>query len=360
MRDEAFFSAIRVGNLSRVKTLFSNILDIDYGMYLAIKHGKLAIAEFLMGHCDKNKALDSAACCNNIEAIKMFLANGAKIYDALCTAVENENDEIVNLLLSHSVGSKTSDSSAIETAAYSGRVDYIDLFIASNMYDAAAYNAALQDGAEGDITEEIVDKLLKHGADIDANDGAALRNAAYERNTRMVKLLLSRGAKLGYQKTLQYLLDSKHADVAKLLIDKGATIGEDELNAAVRSGSAKIMKFLLAEKISSDQIKFAATHAAQYDFKRSLMPLIEHLSNDELELILCEAAFQGSVKVVKLLLHKGVNFRVHDNAPLGGALKARHRQVAKMFISGYTIAELKELNIYIKSGILDHWLQCLI
>jgi hypothetical protein len=71
---------------------------------------------------------------------------------------------------------------------------------------------------------ETVAELLKAGADVDTDDGFALRWASRNGKRKKVELLLSYGASVGVFNNypLRYACKNGHPKVASLLLDKGA------------------------------------------------------------------------------------------------------------------------------------------
>jgi hypothetical protein len=99
------------------------------------------------------------------------------------------------------------------------------------------------------ITAKVVERLIKEGADINADHGCALHWASENGHTEIVKLLLENGADIHADGDCALWLASSngHTEVVKLLLEKGADIHADNdcaLHWASKYRHTKIVKLL--------------------------------------------------------------------------------------------------------------------
>ncbi|KAJ7145175.1 ankyrin repeat-containing domain protein [Mycena crocata] len=157
---------------------------------------------------------------------------------------------------------------------------------------------------------QIVELLLKRGADINAGDDATLQRAAGAGNLEVVHLLLDKGAGIhaGDNTTLQAATESGKLEVMRLLLEKGADIhaGDDTtLQAAADWGELDTVLFLL--------VNGADIHARD-------------------DAVLREVAQWGKVELVQLLLEKGSNIHAGDDAALRGAVQMDELRVMQLLL----------------------------
>jgi len=152
------------------------------------------------------------------------------------------------------------DPTAFGVAMELGRVDQAAAWLDGGMppdYLADRIGSGLMIGAwEGNVP--LMELFLKHGADVNfrnANDEQALQLAAWKGQTRAVEWLLAHGARLdnpgqGWS-ALHYAVFAGHAELAKLLLARGANVnalapnGSSVLMMAAREGHEDLAKLLL-------------------------------------------------------------------------------------------------------------------
>ena len=105
---------------------------------------------------------------------------------------------------------------------------------------------------KGDVAG--VTSALDRGADVNAKfryGSTALFKAAERGNVQITKILLDRGANVNVKDTfyqasaMTWAIDGKHAEVVRLLLEKGAEEVEDALLMGVREGNADVVKVAL-------------------------------------------------------------------------------------------------------------------
>ena len=155
-----------------------------------------------------------------------------------------------------------------------------------------------------------VKACLDAGADIHAEDDAALILAAQKGHTETVKLLINAGANIHAEDddALIYAAENGHSETIKLLVIAGADINAqdgDALYWAAKNGHAETAKTLL-------------THGANAQAK-----------NDS---ALYQAALNGHAKTVKTLLDNGADIHAKNDRALLYAAENGHTKTVKMLL----------------------------
>ena len=96
-----------------------------------------------------------------------------------------------------------------------------------------------------------LERLLLDGADpnsMDHNNTSLLMIFAKQGDTQAVDLLLKFGARADHKDlfgltALDYAIEGKHIQVAKILVDNGATISNDNYMYAVKTNNKELVDF---------------------------------------------------------------------------------------------------------------------
>jgi ankyrin repeat protein len=233
--------------------------------------------------------------------------------------------------------------------------------------DAALRNASLAGHFE------TVTLLLEKGADVHARDkdgrsDAPLHNAASTGQTRIVALLIEKGACIhssnreGPSAALRNASRGGHCETVKLLLaNKAFVYPPDEhglgcvLCAAAENGHNSTLEILISSSIEvADYLSPAMIWAARSGQEATVDFLREKSADinapDEWDCPgapLREAAGNGHVKTVKLLLDHGANFRAPDGYGPESALRvaaiACHSEIITLLLHKYQTSELAEI-----------------
>jgi len=182
---------------------------------------------------------------------------------------------------------------------------------------------------------EIVKFLIQNGADINTDDGGALRFSSYYGHFPIVKYLIKNGANMriealteasvkGYLEIVKFLVEntkdinydlalrfaskSSHLDIVKFLVENGANVNAEDdysLRIASKNGHTEVVKFLVENKANI------------------------HANNDE---SLREASFYGYYEIVKILVENGVDIHTKDDESLRWASGKGHFLIVQFLV----------------------------
>ncbi|KAF3393739.1 putative ankyrin repeat protein [Penicillium rolfsii] len=271
--------------------------------------------------------------------MKLLLENGANPnndHEALLyRAVENRDQEMVNLLLDKGADPQIQDDFDCQTPLH-----------------FAVYN---QD-------KEMVNLLIDKGVDPQVRDGyggrTPLHLAVENRDKKMVNLLIDKGADpqvrdgFGGRTPLHYAVDGRDRKMVKLLLDKGADPrvqekrrGETPLHYAVDAGDLKMVKMLLdrgADPVMKDMWRGRTSlHYAVDGRDRKMVKLLldkgadpRVQEEDRGQTPLHLAVNTGDLKMVLMLLDRGADLGIKDRwsglTPLQYATKRGDQKMVKL------------------------------
>jgi ankyrin repeat protein len=275
----------------------------------------------------------NAARIGDLEMLAMILAcdiqntvnesqNGS-IDAALSAACRAGQQHIVEYMLALPlVGNAQEDhyKKALHDAAYSGSSDIIRLLL--NRVPAAIREEVISDSlwrASINGHVQAVDFLLDSGADINAwtSHGSPLHFACRFGHTRVVRLLLDRGAKYYESRVgdpLHLAAKNGHTQVAQMLLDScpsiDATNMERDLHCAIRSGEVAMVRFFLENGVDVKYYSHALTAAVeegQEEVVKMLLTLGVDIDggNKQRDPPILRAKIRGYHRMVKVLLEHG-------------------------------------------------------
>lgn len=247
--------------------------------------------------------LTLAACGGHVELAMLLLERGANIeevndegYTPLMEAAREGHEEMVALLLSQGADINAQTEETLETAL-----------------TLACCGGFL----------EVVDFLIKAGADISAGANTPLMEASQEGHLELVKYLIVAGADVNAATSsgdtaLIYACDNGHTEVAEVLISAGANIeqeaegGRTPLMKACRSGHASTVEFLISKgadvnKVSTNCDQTPLSLACSHGHLEVVEMLLAHGADPTHRLrdsstMLIEAAKGGHTTIVQMLI----------------------------------------------------------
>ena len=335
---------------------------------------KIEMAELLRKHGAKHGTIYGAAAGGDIEAVKVFLANGidvnAKAYygeSPLVHAVRGGSREVVELLISEGADVNTETAFGISTP--------LDIAIKNKHRKIA--DLLREHGSKSGGTDSIIsaveagniDEVKRHlaiGADVELRckkcRGTALVHAAQEGHIGIAELLIEKGSDVnaknkGGMTPLHNAARWSHKKIVELLIDKGADINattstydETPLDWAMM-GREKSIASLIRKHGGKSGIYYSIFLAAS---KGNIEAVKQHLAvgadvnakNRYGSTPLHRAAYAGHKEIAELLIAEGADVNAKDEdgeTPLDWAIEKNHTETADLLRKhgGKTGEELK-------------------
>jgi ankyrin repeat protein len=185
-----------------------------------------------------------------------------------------------------------------------------------------------------------VERLVKQGANIHANNGWALNLAATLGHSEVVKFLLDRGADVHPvgDRALRNAAARGHAEVVGLLLEYGADVhagADDALGRAAINGHSDVVRVLLEHganiHASGDRpLYYAAAHGHVGVVKLLLAFGADIHARDDAALDV--AAHNGHLELLRLLLDRGAYIDAGEDAALVSAAKCGHVEAVKLLL----------------------------
>ncbi|UCH62364.1 MAG: ankyrin repeat domain-containing protein [Fidelibacterota bacterium] len=269
---DVFVKAAEKGDVHAVKLFLTAGMDPDVKdeegntalLYAAMEGDIPIINALLKANANVNEesgwgetALDWAAARDDESMLRTFLENGAAteaINKALITAARRGHIEILRILLDNDATTEAINKAFI-TAAKEGHLESLRILLDSGaevdkVGGEALLKAAISNTSGNDRElSEIVDFLLKQGADVNAKDEdgwVPLHYAALRGSAAVVRNLLDAGAEVNERceclndkrgwTPLLLALDNGYDEVAKTLLATGA-----DVNAKQNRGRTALM-----------------------------------------------------------------------------------------------------------------------
>lgn len=233
---------------------------LDQTLIVTVKRGYTDMVKYLV-QCGANMKADGynavfhAVQSGSTEIVKIFVDYlGADKQDcceyALYWAAERGYLDIVHIVAKHS----PYPFCAIREAAENGYEEVLR-FIVEELdldqqqgYDTALYWAVC--GGQLKLTRTLVET---YHANVRADQGRALDEAAANNRLEIVQYLVSQGADVNADYALAHAAGSGYFEVVKLLVENGANVEANEdfaIRRARKHGYTNIAKYLLAQKSS--------------------------------------------------------------------------------------------------------------
>jgi len=239
----AIILASQMGNIEVVELLVKNGANIDEQ------------EEITSHNIARRNALMRAIENNYIKVVELLINNGANlsVSDALgdtplMLAIHDNNVEIVKLLLEKIIKNREKIKDKNQIEQYNNKY----LNTRNHFGKTALMLAALQNNIE------IMDLLIKSGADINAEGGdynkTALIYAAEEGKVAAVEFLIRNGAFLyhkddNYKTALDYAAENGHTEIVKLLIKNRAIVTKSDGEKALKYVKNDEIKQLILEAL---------------------------------------------------------------------------------------------------------------
>ncbi|KAJ7138321.1 ankyrin repeat-containing domain protein [Mycena epipterygia] len=352
-------AASKNGHIDIVHLLIENGAQVNAPPYwgaldAATQEGHTEIVKLLVANgAEINEfAMRSASASCNTEILCFLLENGGHVgsYDLQAAASWEGNrfrrfsdpeyhrsiiacrTEVIRLLLKNGADVNGGNSAALWAASKAGHTEVVQILLDqgadvnapntqdNNLFHSPFTNTIVADGEDGSVLlgasahghMEIVQLLLKKGADIDSNNGGPLRVACKQGHIAIVRLLLEKGADSNtadekYGSTLEGASGAGHAEIVQLLLEHGTDIVRENgraLRAACRQGHLDIVSLLLEKGAEINEKDVTCGSVLQ------------------------AACASGHTQIVRFLLQNGANVD-------GGALEAAASRQGNLFQSNW-------------------------
>lgn len=358
--DLALREAIDHEDLELIKILINAGADVHALDDFAIRHaswlGNTRIVDTLIKagsniHAKNSEPLENACLRGSVSVIKLLLKNGAKPEDVNDGKIIQEireiqkememnesilrpksNDELVKIL-------KDLDQRSLhDRFLYSCKTNDINMInlIINAGYDVRSNeNEAIIKSCYNGMYD-VVKILLEHGADVNAKNGVPLENASAAGYTNIVKLLLQYGANIhaNAEGALRAACAAEHLHIIELLLDNAAEINTGDVilrNAAI-NGSAQVTQLLIDKGINihenGDEALIWACRKNNYDIVKILLDNGANIHTAE-DKPLRDAVARGNIDTVEVLLSYGAD----PNAKNGEAFRTASELANKSYVN---------------------------
>jgi len=275
-------------------------------------------------HENEDEPLRCAAEHGWDSVLTILLARGANVHAlddfALIKAAARGHVEVVSLLLQHvnaqpraAIASFAGIGRALDAALRRPGTQIISMLIEQSVKQYVDFSPLLPRAAM-ETEPEVLDMLLRAGADINHGNSAAFRTVVSFDRVNMARALLERGslvpsssvwcsARFGYVSILELILDNADST--------GVPIDLPTLEAAlVRAASDNHVEYMLVL------------------FKRTAVT-----ASADRDAALIEAAQSGSLEAATLLLDRGADVHARSEMPLQRAQSCKHVRMVELLIS---------------------------
>jgi ankyrin repeat protein len=380
----SLLNAIASGNLSRVKELRAELLDITTerdghnrsSLILAAERGHLPVVKLILGQKPDleakddsgNTALIAASAMGHTAIVRLLLDRGAnpnaknkEEESALTEAARNGRNDVVKLLLERGANVKAMNakgSTPLLLAAYKGNTEIVRMLLeggsdvtAKDFRGRTALSNASRFG-HLDVVRILMSRVPRKK---DLTVGNDLFRAVLVGDVSSVKRVLDSGARLDartpYKDTpLTLAAALGHTNILKLLIKRGAKVNarigynSTALAWAANNGKAGAVKVLLdnGAEVNARNNGGATplTYAAQNGYRSIVEQLCKHgadvnIRSRRRNTPLIQASAKGHAEIVRLLLDKGADPAVparSGNTALMGAAQNGYPDVVKLLL----------------------------
>lgn len=185
----------------------------------------------------------------------------------------------------------------------------------------------------------IVKFLFDKGADVNSQEGTAIKTAAQNGHFYIVEFLIKNGANVGLDVALGQACRRGHLDIVKILLKNGVKYSKLILQIAVTGGYFDIVKFLVDNKIAviNDSSNEYGTSALDIACREGHLEIVKYLIANGAELersyhALFVAVQYGYFDIVRELIEHGSDIHAVSDKPLRMACIWGHFDIAKYLL----------------------------
>ena len=197
---------------------------------VAIQHGHLDLLKFFLStsdvlYLDSFEALILSIRSYHLHLVKYIASTGFIIKGLfLLECAATGAFEILKYLLGLGLSIYAHSNRILTLAATHGHMSIVQYCIEQGMLATLNNSEAFREACIHN-KYEVVKFLLEHGANIHANNDEALRMAIIRGHSRIVEYLINKGADIHNEEALQYAINFKRKEMIKMLVRRGASIG---------------------------------------------------------------------------------------------------------------------------------------
>ncbi len=223
--------------------------------------------------CDMN-SFDSPHYNNIQRFLSLFLLGKKdKIRDYL---PDNNYLPFINMLEGH----KTDEM--ITTMVYEGSVEGVSMMLSEGVNIHPHHDDMIVASEWGHL--EVVKYLVEHGADVHAEDDAALELASMNGYLKIVEYLTEKGANIHTEDdwALRHACQSGHLEVVRYLVEHGANVhaGDDEpIKWAIQQGHLNIVRYLVENGADVRVYPVRRGYALKWDSENKHVEVVRYLES---------------------------------------------------------------------------------
>lgn len=260
------------------------VYRLDRDLVLQTRHGEEFAAALKGGNTGRARELVKAGMRPDSYDLRGRLP--------LLLAVQSGSDETVELVLTHKADPNTEDGRAMLEAVDGGHARMLAMMLekggdpnagrgmwaqlkAKTYEEKRMAKGMLLKAAVQKKSLEMASMLLEKGADPTEPDHEPLQIAVHQANREMVDLLLKHGARASGDGVLAEAARSGDPALVELMLERGARVDSDAFIAAVRSRHAKVAKLLIERGADVNDRSFGERKTA----------LIQAVENTDVEMV---------------------------------------------------------------------------
>lgn len=225
-------------------------------------------------------------------------------------AARNELVKVIDLVLEEGADVHAEEDAALIQASVNGNKDIATVLLRNGANVHANGDNPIRSAAHNGHTET-VRLLLENGADLHAEDDQALREASANGHTETVRLLIENGADVCYfgDHALREAIYEGHRDVAELLLENGAGVRAYALDEPVK---------VAANRQDKEMVELLCRHGADI-----------HADNDR---PFRNAVYSGHKEMAEYLLEKGADIHAFRDQALFGVVVEENMEMAEFLL----------------------------
>ena len=326
------------GHLDVVKRLIPLSSDTNFALYLSAREEQNRVVNYVLSkeagiYSKSVRELFRACYDGDIETFRNLLSRGYNkeiLIMLLCMASSRGYLEMVKFLVGMKVNFHLNNERALEWAASQGKLEVVRYLI--DLGADIRYGLIITSCKCGHLN--VAKYLVNSGADIHVLNEAPLKWACEKGYLEIVKFLISRGATI--KDSLSHASMGGHVDIIKYLLEKGADLhygDEEALRFAAHEGHFEVVKFLIEAGANiharDDSSLTEASAEGHFEVVKYLVSVGAdiHIDNDY------ALRWAKNLEVVKHLVEAGADIHAHDDFALKLSFEKGNLDIVRFLIS---------------------------